>query len=878
MTRHFIYPIVLSLSFITTGFAQNRYELNSGWTCAKASTVSMNGSAVSNPAVPLSGWQTAVVPGTVLTTLLDNKQVPDPFYGMNNQLIPDIYKAGKDYYTYWFVKNFKEQLPAPGEQIWLHFRGINYGCDVYLNGHRLNTQTHKGMFLQQAYNITRFLQKDGSNRLAVIVYPPDSPGNANGGQGGDGSIARNVSVQYTAGWDWIQPIRDRNTGIWDKVFIEKTKQVNLLHPHVVTLVPGIRSVEGKQAPAIIKVTAELENTAAQPVAGTLSYQLEGKTMTKKLVLPAASTTMVQLQDLPLQDPRLWWPNGYGPQNLYKLNLRFTINGSIVSDEETIVVGIREIKNEWNTITRSMQVLVNGQKIFMKGGNWIISDAMLRFSPERYDAEIRFHRDMNLNLIRIWGGAITERPEFYDACDKYGMLVMQDFWGSGDCNGRWQDPMKLDDQWTRRNYPDDHALFLASAKDQVKLLRNHPSLAIWCGGNEITLPEDIFRPLKDSILPALDGTRWFIDYSNSDSMSYNFLGGNGDGPYGIQQPKKFFQQRTYPFNSELGSVGLGDYESLERFIPEASLVVPAQRRGPEDVSDSVWNYHKYISYEHSLEPYGKPADIKDFTEKAQLVNYDQYRALIEGFSAHMWEWYTGIIIWKTQNPWTAMRGQMYDYYLDPNACLYGLRKAGEPLHIFFNAADSMVSVVNNSFVSHRDMMLQVKLVDMKGKETLVTQVFSEIGPTITKKYLSIRQELKKVAAAEGAFVVLRLLDTKQQIISDNIYWMADSTGYYSGLQKIAKANLSVSVKNIANGKIGLKLSNPANGPVAFFNRISLIDPQTKKRILPVFYSDNYISVLPGEESSISIDYPANSGNPPLVEVRGWNVERQLLPVK
>ncbi len=170
------------------------------------------------------------------------------------------------------------------------------------------------------------------------------------------------------------------------------------------------------------------------------------------------------------------------------------------------------------------------------------------------------------------------------------------------------------------------------------------------------------------MPLLDGTRWFIDYSNSDSMSYNFLGGNGDGPYGIQDIKTFWGERTFPFNSEVGSVGVGDYESLERFMPEANRVVPADRRGPEDVTDSVWNYHKYISYEHSLEPYGKPADIKDFTQKAQLVNYDQYRALIEGFSSHMWEWYTGVIIWKTQNPWTAMRGQTYDYYLDPNACM------------------------------------------------------------------------------------------------------------------------------------------------------------------------------------------------------------------
>ncbi|MFT3934280.1 MAG: glycoside hydrolase family 2 TIM barrel-domain containing protein [Chitinophagaceae bacterium] len=857
--------------------AQNITELNAGWICAKAADLKMKGNEISMPSTPLTNWQPAVVPGTVLTTMLANKQIPDPFYGMNNQLIPDIFKTGKEYYTYWFIKDFKETFPANGEQVWLNLRGVNYGCDVYINGHLLNATTHKGMFLRQRYNISTFLQKNGNNRLAIIVYPPDVTGNANGGQGGDGTIARNVSLQYVAGWDWIQPIRDRNTGIWDKVLIEKTNQVNIINPHIITEVPGVRIPNAKQAPAIIKLSAELENAAIKPVSGVLSYQLEGKTISKKVVLPASATQLVQLDDLTLPNPKLWWPSGYGAQDLYNLNLRFTINGSTVSDEEKISFGIREIKSVWNNDTRSAQVMVNGQKIFIKGGNWIISDAMLRFSPERYDAEIRFHRDMNLNLIRIWGGAITERPEFYEACDKYGILVMQDFWGSGDCNGRWQDPMKLDDQWTRRNYPDDHNLFLTSAADQIKMLRNYASLAIWCGGNEITLPGDIFHPLKDSILPALDGTRWFIDYSNSDSMSYNFLGGNGDGPYGIQNTKTFFAHRTYPFNSEIGSVGTGDYESLERFMPEANRVVPTDRRGPEDVMDSVWNYHKYISYGHSLQPYGAPKDIKDFTEKAQLVNYDQYRALMEGFSAHMWEWYTGVIIWKTQNPWTALRGQMYDYYLDPNACLYGLHKGSEPLHILLNPADSMVMVVNNTFETHRDMMLQVKLFDMKGKETNVTEVFSEIGPTLSKKYLGIQRELKRIAANEGAFVLLRLVSTKKEIISENLYWMPDSTGNYSGLQKMDKSNATTNAKQIAKNKIAVTVTNPAQAPVAFFNRISLLDQQTHKRILPCFYSDNYISVLPGESKTITVDYPA-SNTMPVVEIRGWNQQAQMVTVQ
>ncbi|QKZ12140.1 glycoside hydrolase family 2 protein [Spirosoma sp. KUDC1026] len=865
----------LLLVISTWAYGQTQYELNSGWQCSPIGKTKDQGTAISVPSYALTGWQPAVVPGTVLTTMLANKQVPDPFYGMNNNKIPDIFNTGRDYYTYWFVKDFQESNKA-GEQVWLNFRGINYSCDVFLNGHKLNSKPYTGMFLRKSFNVTPFLQKDGKNRLAVIVYPPDPVGNPNGGQGGDGTIARNVAHQYVAGWDWIQPIRDRNTGIWDKVTIEKTGAVNVKNPHVVTSVPGIRQPEGAQKTATVTVSAELENASATKQEGTLTYTMNGQTVTKKVSLPPRTTTTIELPVLTVANPKLWWPSGYGEQHLYPASVKFQTGAKTVSDEEKLIVGIREIQTEWNTTTRSRQILVNGQKVFIKGANWIISDAMLRFTPERYDAEMRYHRDMNLNLIRIWGGALTERPEFYQACDKYGLLVMQDFWGSGDCNGRWVDPMKKDDQWTRRKYPDDHSLFLTSAADQIKMIRNHASLAMWCGGNEITLPQDIMNPLRDSILPKLDGTRWFIDYSNSDEMSYNFLGGNGDGPYGIQPISKFWSYRTWPFNSEVGSVGVSDYTSLERFIPKENMVVPVFKNNKSEV-DSVWDYHKYIGYDASIDPYGKAKDVRDFAKKAQLVNYDQYRALMEGFSSHMWDWYTGTIIWKTQNPWTAMRGQMYDYYLDPNAGLYGLHSGSEPLHIMYNPIDSMVMVVNNTFKFHRDMMMVVKLYDMDGKETTLTQVFSEIGPSLVRPYVPIGRALKQLTKDKGGFLVLQLLDLDKKPISENTYWLPDAKGEHSGLQQIAKAPLQLKARQAGKGKVEVTLTNPAGGPVAFFNRLSLVDSQTKTRLLPVFYSDNYVTVAPGQQKTITMEYTPTTSGTTMVSLEGWNVADQFVPV-
>jgi mannosylglycoprotein endo-beta-mannosidase len=674
-----ISALIILLVFYAAANAQSVDELNTGWKCAPIKEVSQDGFQLTGAAFNSSNWMPATVPGTVLTTLLNNKKVPDPFYGMNNEQIPDIYKTGAEYYTYWFVNEFKELPAATGNQVYLNLRGVNYSCDIYLNGHKLNKSIQKGMFLRFSYNITSFIAKNGHNKLAVLVHPPDVLGNPNGGQGGDGTIARNVGLQYTAGWDWIQPVRDRNTGIWDKVTIQRTGPVRITDTHVITLVPGIRQPDGPQQPATIKMEAEVSNATAKVVSGVLTYEIAGATLSKSVTLKPNATTTIAFNNYSLQNPKLWWPNGYGPQNLYTVKVKFNPNGKAVSDQQIIKVGVREIQSEWNEHTGSRQIAVNGQKIFIKGGNWVISDAMLRLSNLRYDAEVRFHRDMNLNLIRVWGGAMIERPEFYDACDRYGLLVFQDLWGSGDCNGRWIDPMKLDDQWTRRQYPNDHALFLRSAEDQIKMVRNHASLAIWCGGNEITPPEDILVALKDAILPKLDNTRWFVDYSNSEDMSRNTLGGNGDGPYGIQPLSVFWENRTYPFNSEVGSVGVGDYESLKRFIPAKNRIAPAYDEDTRKTkTDSVWDYHKYIGYDTSINKYGNAKNAEDFARKAQLVNYDQYRGLAEGFTSHMWDWYTGFIIWKTQNPWTAMRGQMYDYYLDPNACLYtGFIMAANP---------------------------------------------------------------------------------------------------------------------------------------------------------------------------------------------------------
>ncbi|RZK61681.1 MAG: glycosyl hydrolase, partial [Pedobacter sp.] len=269
------------------------------------------------------------------------------------------------------------------------------------------------------------------------------------------------------------------------------------------------------------------------------------------------------------------------------------------------------------------------------------------------------------------------------------------------------------------------------------------------------------------------------------------------------------------------------------------------------------------------------DAKDFAMKAQLVNYDQYRALMEGFSNKMWDWYTGSIIWKTQNPWTALRGQMYDYYLDPNACLYGLRKGSEPLHIMMNPVDSMVTVVNNGLTDRNNLMVQAKVYDMDGKDYFYSQVFNSIGASSVRRFFPLNDFLKKLDQKDGVFVSLKLFNEKQEVLSENIYWLADKDGNYRGLQNLKPAALKVNAVKKSKDKMEVTLTNPGGNPVAFFNRVALINSQTGKRILPAFYDDNYVSILPGESRLITVEY--NGDQKTAIEVYGWNVERRRIEV-
>lgn len=843
--------------------------LNTGWFARRANELKADGNTLTSQPFTTDGWIQARVPGTVLTTLLENNIFPAPEFSMNNNLIPDIYDVGNEFYTFWFVKPFEIKKLESGKQVWLNFRGINYRADIFLNGKRISNDTHEGMFLRKSFNITPYLKESTENLLAVVVYPPDYPGNPNGGQGGDAQIARNVTMQFTPGWDWIQPVRDRNTGIWDEVSITTTGNVKVQHPYVVTKVPGVRQPQGTQKDAVIKTTVELENTTNQPQSGTLICETNGNRLTQTITLSPKEKRIVTIKDLTIKNPRLWWPNGIGKQELYDMNISFEANGNI-SDNHKLRYGIREIKSEKDATTGGRKFYVNGQPIYMTGGNYIASDWMLRLSPERYRAEVRYHAEMNVRMIRVWGGALLERPEFYDACDEYGILVFQDLWGSGDCNGAWEDPTKLHSRERRWEYPDNHSLFLQSVEDQVKMVRNHPSLCLWCGANEWPLAKDIDEALQTELFPRLDPERLFASFSTDTVFTRNTIGGVGDGPYGIQEPEWFFTFRSTPFNPEAGSVGSPEVESMREMMTEREL--RAFPRSGQRSRSAAWSYHKDLGYGSHLERYGNVTDIETYCKYAQVVNYDQYRSFMEGWASHMWEWYTGILIWKTQNPWTSLRGQMYDWYLDVNASLYGTRKGCEPLHPQYNIVTKKVELVNTAVGNH-NVKVKAQLYNRDGSIVWEKEETGNIPANTVNRMFEVPQPDN----ITGVYFLKLTLSENNEVITDNIYWLTTQPKDYTSLQNLPRVKpITKSVLQKEAGVYKGTVTLQADKNISFFNRVKVFDKKTGKRILPVHYSDNYVTVMPGDKREINLEFSSELPREQIdIVIDSWTADRIVL---
>jgi hypothetical protein len=807
------------------------------------------GAKVSMFGFSTTGWYPATVPGTVLTTLVNNRIYPEPLYGENNR--PEVIPESLARTSYWYRTLVDIPKTYAGERVWLNFDGINYSATVWVNGAQVGTM--RGAFVRGVFDITDNVKPGIKAVVAVLVTPQPHPGDPHehtlrDGMGKNGGITAIDGPTFlsTIGWDWIPAIRDRDTGIWQKVFISATGPVVVKDPLVTTDLPL-----PKTDSADVAVQATIENVSDTPVTGVVSGSIEEIAFERQIDLAPHSKQIVSFnaKDTPalhIEHPRLWWPNGYGAQNLYKLHLSFMVDKQ-ESDARDVSFGVRKISYSVPG-TDTLTISVNGVPIFIRGGNWGLDEALKRIPRERLEAQIRMHRLANLNLIRNWVGQSTSE-DFYDLCDKYGILVWDEFFQPNSNDGP---------------DPTDIATYIANVREKILRFRNHPSIALWCARNEGFPPPEIDAELR-KLMTELEPTRRYQPSSTDGA------GVRSHGPYSWRTPREFYTVTDDFFKTETGTVSVPTIESIHAMMP---------RKDWETINDD-WAEHDLASgaqagdsYPETLAArYGKVANLADFVRKAQLMNYESYRAMFEGRNAKMFHPTTAVITWMSHPAQPSFVWQLYHYDLEPNSSLFAVKKAGEPVHIQFNEADGDLEVINNLPQPLTNAVARVSVYLLDGTlatlyETKVTAEASSatsLGPVKFPSLLTATHFLK-----------LELEDAQGKGLSSNFYWRGEP-GYpdvLSDLDKMPAVPIEFQVaRSDANGKrvLTLTLHNPTTH-IALMAHLQLRRQHSGERVLPVFYSDNYVSLTANEFKTITIeaDLSAFRGDDPQVTVDGWNV--------
>ena len=869
---------------------------------------------------PTDYWFPVTVPSTVLTGLVANKVYPDPYIGMNNMLIPDASDTfNREYHLeqyshlpgepnpwkkpYWYRTTFSVPAADKGRHFQLIFKGINYRAEVWLNG-RLIADSAKmvGMFEEFDLDVSPAIHAGEDNALAVKIYPLDVPGEPatpqlkamedfydNGGPTGD--IGKNVTMLSSVGWDWIPEVRDRNMGIWQPVYLRTTGQVTISRPRIITDLPSLPDT------GIAKLSLDLDlcNHGNATRQGNLEITISPENFTgtaihftKNITVdgienaaaghPASKTIHLSPADVPaltIHGPHLWWPNGYGQPYLYRIRLQYK-DATGISEDTSFIFGIRTVSSSTVTVNGWVRrdFYVNGRRVHLVGGAWV-PDMMLNRDYQRYDYELRLCRNANVNMVRIWGGGLGETDDFYELADRYGMLVWQDFWITGDTNGGFKGSA---------DWPLQSSVFVDNVISTIYRIRNHPSLLVWTGGNEGHARAGLYNAMRDNVA-SLDGTRPFIPCSSGFSKAPKDWKGSwpddrpagvySGGPYSWQDDAQYYRLvdagKDWVFKDETGIPSQPPYNTLSKIIP--NLVPDNNLPYP---LNNTWGYHdactgngKYDTYYKAMvDRYGAPTSIRDFSDKMQLLNAGGYRGIFEA-AGHKLNETGGVMLWKLNAAFPSVIWQVYDWYLEPNAGYYFMQRACEPVHIQLNLDDSSVALINRTYIKHMGLQYDVEVVGLTGSALFKQKGQSALDTTDAKEVLSLKEVLRQTTGV--SFVLLRLKDNQGRPVSQNVYWM--SPGHdFTALRSMPVAR--VQTKVLATEKKGgynywtIRFDN-VSSQLAFF-----LNPQVIKdgeELLPSYWSDNYFSIPAGQSVTVKVSCPvALTGPAPDLRLEGWNI--------
>ena len=914
-------PLPAAGTPVLAPLGKQQWALRTRWKLTAAPGVTGSGEQISGVGFEDKSWMHATVPGTVLTSMVDRGIYPDPDFGLNNMAIPESLNKQ----DYWYRIEFEAPREAAGQHTAITFLGINYAAEVWLNGKRLGG--FRGAFIRGTFDVSSLLRANVPNALAVRISPPPHPGipeeesmKAGPGENGGAMCLDGPTFVATEGWDWIPAIRDRNSGIWQDVVLSVTGALTLGDAQVVTHLPlpDISSAE-------VSIEVPVHNPSGHSVNAKLHADFEGVAV-EKTVTAAPGDSLVKLlpeefRQLHLTSPRLWWPNGYGKPELYHLHLTLS-DGAVESDRKTLTFGVREITYQLSlfdhtgrlrraevapTAARQLTgdgprtelvdvhhaamrqtseywapsltaagesspavtsitdeagltdlvIKVNGVRIAARGGNWGMDDSRKRVSREHLEPFFRLHREANLNIIRNWVGQNTEET-FYDLADEYGLLVWNDFWASTqDYNVE----------------PQDVPLFLANARDVVRRFRNHPSILLWCGRNE-GVPQPILNDGLIQVFREEDGTRYYTPGSNRIDL-------RNSGPYLYQDPVLYYTTLDKGFSVELGISSLSTLESLR-----ASIAAPDQW----PISDA-WAYHDWHQsgngdvhpmVQHLETQFGAATSLPDFERKAQMLNYVHHRAIFEGFNQHLFTPNSGRMLWMTQPAWPSNEWQILSSDYDTQASFYAVKKACEPLHLQLDLSDYTITGVNTTGADAHALTAAASVYDLSGKQLFTRQSALEL-PSNTSVPLYPLALSSYFASGEPVLVLLQMTDSAGTVVSRNVYWLAAKESDYRKLSAMPQAQVAMTATahDIA-GESALEVTLHNTGTVpALAAKMTLQNAASHERILPAYYSDNYVSLLPGETLHLTIRYPAApSGSrraAPELGLRGWNVPSTVVEV-
>ena len=849
-----VVPSAASAAFDGTVF---RRSLDEGWSIQSSSGVDAPPRVISEPGFSTSDWFPVTLPSTVLAGLVANGEYDDLYVGT---ALEDVWAPRFDV-PWWYRTEFVLE-DDPGARTQLHFDGINYRADIYVNGTRVADHDRvAGTFRTYTFDVSDLVHP-GTNAVAVRVYPVDA------------------NHDLTITWvDWSPLAPDRGMGIWHDVWLTRTGGVTVSDPQVVSDLPLPATDR-----ADLSVSATVRNRGDASVTADVTGSIGPIAFSTSVALDPHESTLVTFEpaaypQLHLVDPPLWWPYQMGDQPLKDLTVTASVDG-VVSDRASTSFGIREVTAEYMP-NGARRFSINGTPVLIRGGGWA-SDMLLQPVPGRVDDQLMYVRDMGLNTVRLEGK--LESDHFFDEADRLGILVMPGWM----CCDYWQESWK----WT----DDVKEIARASMTSQAIRMRNHPSVFMFMIGSDTKPTLDVQR----MYVQALRDARWpnpVLASSTADTSSV--LGPTGvkmTGPYDWVPPGYWYDPRAdggaQGFNTETSAgQSIPEIESLRRMLsPDELRALWTEPRTPQyhaGVGDSV--FKTFHIFDRAMTArMGSPTSLADYVRKAQVMAYENERAMFESFSRNKYQ-ATGLIQWMLNNAWPSLHWNLFDWFLEPNGSTFGATIANEPLHVQYSYDDRSVAVVNQSLDASSGLTAEARLFDLQGEEQWHRSARVDVAADGVVRLFRVPQPADVTSTY---FVELTLSDGSGDVVSRNVYWLSTtaerlawraSTWFFTptrtyadftALDDLPTARPAVAACADASNGTGTMRVTVTNrgGDVAFFVRVRLTAGPHGADVTPVTWSDGYVTLMPGEERTLTATYrtPDLHGAEPSVEVSGWNV--------